>query len=125
MDDQRDVIKLQEQHVQSLVNEIKTNLITIAQLKKTVVNVEKERDRNVCDSQITTEKMTAIKSELELKMKSIANLTEQLEETQTKLTHLQQQFDTLNAERNVLQRNHDGLLDDRNNVRDKLRVMIT
>lgn len=85
-------------------------------------NIEKERDRIVFDSQTTTDKINALKSELELKMKSVANLTEKLEESQVKLTHLQQQFDTLTAERNALQSNYDTITEDMSLVRDKLRV---
>lgn len=125
LDDQRDVIKLQEHHVQSLENEIKIHLITIQQLKKTLYYVEKERDRNLTESQAINEKINTLKFEIELKTKSIAILTEKTEESQVKLIHLQQQFDAVTAEKNALQKSFDSLTEHMNVVRDKLRVMYT
>lgn len=123
--DQCDVIKLQDQHRQSLESELKTLNVTIEQLKKSFGDVKRERDRNATNSQVNAGKIDATQSELAIKAKIIAELTWELEEMRTKLTHTQQQYDSLAAERNALQKNLDAITDDRNEVRDKLRVKKT
>lgn len=124
LDDQRDVIKLQEQHRQSLENEIKIHLTTIQRQTKALNTAKRERDKNATDSQVNAGKCDATQSELELKTKTIADLTEQLNEIRIKLTHVQQQFDSLSAERNSLQKSLNEIIEDRNVVREKLRVRI-
>lgn len=122
MDDQRDVIKLQEQHLQSLENENKMHLATIQQLKTTVVNAERERDRNVSDSHFTTEKLDAKQSELDLKIRQVAELKEDNDAMQKKLCYVQQQYDSTVSERKALQKELNAIVEDRNVVREKLRV---
>lgn len=123
MDDQRDVIKLQDQHRQSLESELKTLSATIEQQRKSLNDVKRERDRNATNSQVNAGRIDATQSELAMKTKEIAEVTWELEEIRTKLTHTQQQYDTLMAERNALQKSLDAITDDRNETRDKLRVI--
>lgn len=122
VDNQLSAIKLQEQHRQSLENEVKTLTISVEQYKKNLDNIKRERDRNVSKSQAKTNKMDATQSELATKMKAIVDLTWDLNETRTKLTHTQQQLDTISAEKVALQKSLDAITDDRNDVREKLRV---
>lgn len=123
LDDQRDVIKLQDQHRQSLESELKTLSATIEQQRKSLNDVKRERDRNATNSQVNAGRIDATQSELAIKTKEIAEVTWELEEIRTKLTHTQQQYDTLMAERNALQKSLDAITDDRNETRDKLRVI--
>lgn len=122
MDDQRDVIKLQEQHLQSLDNEIKGHLLTIQQQKNLLANAEKERDRNATSSNTQAGKADAVQLELELKVKLYVDLKESHETLLVKQSHLQQQFDALTSERNGLQKELDATVADREVVREKLRV---
>lgn len=84
--------------------------------------MKRERDRNVSNSQTKTTQMDAVQSELATKMKAIVDLTWELNETRTKLTHTQQQLDNVMAEKIALQKSFDAITDDRNDVREKLRV---
>lgn len=86
---------------------------------------ERARDRNVSESQATTMRIDALHSELELKMKEIANLMGQLNEARTKYTHMQQQFLALSAERDTLAKTLETISADRDCVRQKLRVSST
>lgn len=101
---------------------MKTLTNAIEQHKKNLDNLKRERDRNVTKSQAKTDKMDATQSELATKMKSIVDLTWELNEIRTKLTHTQQQLDSASAENEALQKSLDAITDDRNDVREKLRV---
>lgn len=125
LDNQRDVIKLQEQHQQSLENEIKTLTDSLQQHKKSLNDMKRERDRNATHSQVNANKISATQSELSIKTKLIADLTWELDEMRTKLSHVQQQLDTVIAERIALEKSLETITDDRNEVRDKLRVGIS
>lgn len=95
---------------------------TVEQQQKNFNNLKRERDRNVSNTQAKNDKMDATQSELSSKMKVIADLTWDLSQTRTKLTHTQQQLDSVLAERAALQKNLEAITDDRNDVREKLRV---
>lgn len=116
------IIKLHEQRCQSLENEVKTLTTALEYHKKKMTTLKRERDRDVTNSLAKTDKMDATQSELTIKMKTIADLTWDLNQTRTKLTHTQQQLETLMAERTTLQKNLEAITDDRNAVREKLRV---
>lgn len=124
LDDQRDVIKLQEQHLMSLDNEIKGHLLTIQQQKNLLANMERERDRNATTSHTQSSKADTVQLKLDLNMKQYADLKESFEALQVKLSHLQQQYESLTSERNALQRDLDETLADRDVVREKLRVRL-
>lgn len=124
LDDQRDVIKLQEQHLLSLDSEIKGHSLTIRQQTILLSNAERERDRNATTSHTQTGKADTVQLEFELKTKQYADLKESFEMLQVKFSHLQQQYDFLMSERNVLQRDLDATLADREIVREKLRVWL-
>lgn len=119
---QLSIIKLREQQCQSLENEVKTLTNTIEQHEKSLNNLKRERDRDVSNSQARTTKMDATQSELATKMKTIVDLTWELNEVRTKLTHTQQQLDSTTAENVAIQKNLQAITDDRNDVREKLRV---
>lgn len=119
---QLSIIKLHEHQRQSLENEVKTLTSAVEQHRKNFDNLKRERDRNVSKSQAKTDKMDATQSELSAKMKAIVDLTWELNEIRTKLTHTQQQLDTESADKAALQKSLDTITDDRNNVREKLRV---
>lgn len=119
---QLSIIKLREQQCQSLENEVKTLTNTIEQHEKSLNNLKRERDRDVSNSQAKTTKMDATQSELATKMKTIVDLTWELNEVRTKLTHTQQQLDSTTAENVAIQKNLEAITDDRNDVREKLRV---
>lgn len=122
LDDQRDAFKLHEQQRQSMENEIKSLMDVIQQQKKSLNEMKRERDRNASHSQVKAHQIDATQSELSIKIKLIADITWELEKTQTKLSHVQQQLDSANAERDALEKNLETITDDRNEVRDKLRV---
>lgn len=124
LDDHRDAIKLHEQQRQSLENEIKSLMDVIQRQKKSLNDTKRERDRNATHSQAKANRIDATQSELAIKMKLIADLTWELEKTQTKLSYVQQQLDSANAERDALEKSVETITDDRNDVRDKLRVRI-
>lgn len=92
------------------------------QHEKNLNNMKRERDRNANSSQTKTTQMDAAQLELSTKMRTIVDLTWELNELRTKLTHTQQQLDSVMAERTALQKNFDTITDDRNDVREKLRV---
>lgn len=119
---QLSIIKLREQQCQCLENEVKTLTNTIEQHEKSLNNLKRERDRDVSNSQARTTKMDATQSELATKMKTIVDLTWELNEVRTKLTHTQQQLDSTTAENVAIQKNLGAITDDRNDVREKLRV---
>lgn len=120
--DHLETIKLHEQQRQSLENEIKSLMDVIQQQKKSLSEMKLERDRNATHSQAKASRIDATQSELSIKIKLIADLTWELEKTQTKLSHVQQQLDSAKAERDALEKNIETITDDRNEVRDKLRV---
>lgn len=122
LDDHRDAIKLHEQQHQSLENEIKSLTDVIQQQKKSWSEMKRERDRNATHSQTKANRIDATQSELSIKIKLVADLTWELEKTQIKLSHAQQQLDSVNAERDALEKNLETITNDRNEVRDKLRV---
>lgn len=116
------IIKLKEQQCQSLENTVKTLTTTIEQHEKCLNNLKRERDRDATNSQAKTTKMDATESQLAIKMKTIVDLTWDLNEIKTKMTHTQQQLDNMTAEKDALQTSLDAITDDRNEVREKLRV---
>lgn len=122
LDDQRDVIKLQEQHLLSLDHEIKAHLLTIQQQKVQLSNAERARDRNASTSHLQLGKADAVQLELELNIKQYNDLKESFDALQIKYTHLQQQYDSLQSERNNLHQELTTTLADREIVREKLRV---
>lgn len=122
VENQLSIIKLKELECQSLENQIKTLTGTVEQHEKNLNNLKRERDRNVNNSQSKTTQMDAVQSELAAKMRTIVDLTWELNEYRTKLTYVQQQLDNLMAEKTALQKNCDAITDDRNVVREKLRV---
>lgn len=122
VENQVGIIKLQEQQCQSLENEVKTLTSAVEQHKKHLNNLKRERDRNVCNTQAKTDQMDATQSELSTKMKTIADLTWDLNQMRNKLTHTQQQLESVMAERAALQNNFEAITEDRNDVREKLRV---
>lgn len=122
VENQASVIKLHEQRCQSLENEVKTLTSALEYHKKKMNTLKRERDRDVTNSLVKNDKMDATQSELTIKMKAIADLTWDLNQTRTKLTHTQQQLETVMAERTSLQNNLEAITDDRNDVREKLRV---
>lgn len=122
VENQLGIIKLKEQQCQSLENTVKTLSNTIEQHEKSLNNLKRERDRDATSSQAKTTKMDAAASELAIKMKTIVDLTWDLNEIKTKLTHTQQQLDNMIAEKDALQKEIDAITDDRNEVREKLRV---
>lgn len=122
MDSQLSIIKLKEQQCQSLENTVKTLTTTIEQHEKSLNNLKRERDRDATNSQAKTTKMDATESQLAIKMKTIVDLTWDLNEIKTKMTHTQQQLDNMTAEKDALQTSLDTITDDRNEVREKLRV---
>lgn len=124
VENQVGVIKLHEQRCQSLENEVKTLTTALEYHKKKMSTLKRERDRDVSNSLVKSDKMDATQSELAIKMKVIADLTWDLNQTRTKLTHTQQQLETVMAERTTLQKNLDAITDDRNDVREKLRVIL-
>lgn len=83
---------------------------------------ERERDRNVGESQANAVKIDFAQSELELRQKEIANVMGQLNEARTKFSHQQQQFLALAAERDTLRKSLETVSADRDCVRQKLRV---
>lgn len=122
VENQLSTIKLHEHQRQSLENEVKTLTTAVEQHKKNFDNLKRERDRNVSKSQAKTDKMDATQSKLTTKMKTIVDLTWELNDARTKLTHTQQQLDTITAEKMALQKSLEAITDDRNDVREKLRV---
>lgn len=122
VENQLSIIKLKEIECQSLESKVKTLTGTVEQHEKNLNNMKRERDRNVSNSQTKTTQMDAVQSELQSKMKAIVDLTWELNETRTKLTHTQQQLDNVLAEKIALQKSFDAITDDRNDVREKLRV---
>lgn len=115
-------MKLKEQQCQSLENEVKTLTNTVEQHEKSLNNLKRERDRNASNAQANNTKMDATQTELATKLKRIVDLTWELNEMRTKLTHTQQQLVVALAEKTALQTNLDAITDDRNDVREKLRV---
>lgn len=101
---------------------MKTLTSAVEQHKKHLNNLKRERDRNVTNTQAKTDKMDATQCELSTKMKIITDLTWDLNQMRNKLTHTQQQLDSVLAERAALQKNLDAITEDRNEVREKLRV---
>lgn len=83
---------------------------------------ERERDRNVVESNANAVKIDFAHSELELRQKDIANVMAQLNEARTKFSHQQQQFLAVAAERDALQKSLESVVADRDCVRQKLRV---
>lgn len=122
VNDQLGVIKLREQQCQSLENEVNILTNAIEEHKKNFNNLKRERDRNVSNSQAKNDKMDATQSELATKMKEIIDLSWELNQTRIKLTHSQQQLETVTTEQITLQKSLDAITDDRNDVREKLRV---
>lgn len=94
----------------------------IQQQSKSLNDIKRERDRNATNSQAKANKIDATQSELSIKTKLIADLTWELNEIRTKLIHAQQQLDTVCAERMTMEKQLLQITDDRNEVRDKLRV---
>lgn len=122
--EQHNMLKQLKLHLKKLDDELRTNAITIQQLQKVLSATERERDRNVIESQANTVKIDFTHSELELKIKEIANTMGQLNESRTKFSHMQQQFFALSAERDTLQKSLETVSADRDCVRQKLRVSL-
>lgn len=122
INEQQNIVKQQKLHQKKLESELRANAITIQQLHKALSATERERDRNVSDTQAHATKLDFTQSELELRIKEIANVTGQLNEARTKFSHMQQQFLALSAERDTLQKSLEGVSADRDCVRQKLRV---
>lgn len=122
VDNQLGIIKLKEQQCQSLENEVKTLTSAVEQHQKNLNNLKRERDRDASNTQVKTNKIDAAQSELASKMKTIVDLTWELNEVRTKLSHTQQQLESTTAERTALQKNFEAITNDRNDVREKLRV---
>lgn len=122
INEQHNMVKQLKLHQKKLESEIRTNSITIQQLQKLLSTMERERDRNVTESQANAVKIDFTQSELELRTKEIANVMGQLNEARTKFSHTQQQFLALSAERDSLQKALETVGADRDCVRQKLRV---
>lgn len=105
-----------------LEDEIKTHLTTIQRQSNELVATGKMRDRTVCNSQVNALKADEAQNEHQFAAKEIANLTLKLNETDTRLNHARQKQEALTAERNTLQKSLETITDDRNAIRDKLRV---
>lgn len=93
-------------------------------MQKVLSATERERDRNVGETQAHASKIDATQSELALRMKDIANVMGQLNEARTKFSHMQQQFHASAAERETLQKALETISADRDSVRQKLRVSL-
>lgn len=123
VEDQQIAIKLHDQQRQCLENEVKTLSSSVERYKKNLNGLKRERDRDMSNSHAKNDKMDATQSELATKMKDIVDLTWELNAAKAKLTHTQQQLDGALAERAALQKNLQTITDDRNDVREKFRVI--
>lgn len=122
VNEQRDTIKLMEKNQNVLESEIKNHLVTIQRQSKALAEAERVRDRIYCDSQVNALKVDEVQNEHDFATKEYANIMLKLTETETRLKHTKQKQEMLTAERNTLQKSLETITDDRNVVRDKLRV---
>lgn len=120
--EQRDAIRLMERNRGALEEEIRSHLATIQRQDKAIAAAERVRDRTICDSQVSALKADEVQNEHEFAAKAIADLTLKLNDAETRLKHAKQKLETLTAERNTLLKSLETVTEDRNAVRDKLRV---
>lgn len=124
LDDQRDIIKLQEQHLLSIDKENKENAAIMRQQRIQILKAEQERDRNATTTHTQLGKADAIQWKLDLNIKQYGDLKECYDSLEVKYTHLQHQYDTLQSDRNAVLQELTSILADREVVREKLRVKV-
>lgn len=120
--DQADQIILHEQRIKTMENEIKTHIVGLQKVKSLMAKVEKERDKNAEESQILADKVEELNEDITLKQNQIVELKENLMEYQTKLVQVQLLYDTARSERNTFQRDLQTCVEDREDIKERLRV---
>lgn len=124
INDQADQIILHEQHIKTMENEIKSHIIGLQKVKSLMAKVEKERDKNAEESQILADKVEQLTEEIVLKQNQIVELKDNLMEYQTKLVQVQLLYDTARSERNTFQRDLQTCVEDREDIKERLRVSL-
>lgn len=120
--EQAEVIMLHEQHLKTLETEIKQHLETEQKQRSIIAKVEKERDKHAEEAQVLSDKVEQCQDDLLFKMNQIAQLNETIDEQKMKLAQVQQQFEAARSERNVFQRDLQATVEDRDDIRERLRV---
>lgn len=120
--EQAEVIMLHEQHLKTLETEIKQHQETEQKQRSMIAKVEKERDKNAEEAQVLSDKVEQCQDDLLFKMNQIAQLNETIDEQKMKLAQVQQQFEAARSERNVFQRELQATVEDRDDIRERLRV---
>lgn len=120
--EQAEVIMLHEQHLKTLETEIKQHLETEQKQRSIIAKLEKERDKNAEEAQVLSDKVEQCQDDLLFKMNQIAQLNETIDEQKMKLAQVQQQFEAARSERNAFQRDLQATIEDRDDIRERLRV---
>lgn len=122
--EQAEVMMLHEQHIKTLETEIKQHLETEQKQRSIIAKLEKERDKNAEEAQVLSDKVEQCQDDLLFKMNQIAQLNETIDEQKMKLIQVQQQFEAARSERNIFQRDLQATVEDRDDIRDRLRVCV-
>lgn len=121
-EERAEIILLHEQHIKTLETEIKQHLETEQKQRSMIAKVEKERDKNAEEAQVLSDKVEQCQDDLLFKMNQIAQLNETIDEQKMKLAQVQQQFEAARSERNAFQRDLQSTVEDRDDIRERLRV---
>lgn len=120
--EQLDTIQTGEAHAKALDLEIKTHLEAARRQRAVLAKVEKERDKNAEESQILSDRLEKVQDELTGKINYIYQLNEDIAEMKTKMAQTQQLFESARSERNAFQRDLQATVEDRDDIRERLRV---
>lgn len=103
---------------------MKSHIVGLNKVKSLMAKVEKERDKNAEEAQILADKVKELTEDLGLKQSQIDELKDNLMEYQTKLVQIQLLYDTARSERNTFQRDLQICVEDREDIKERLRVSI-
>lgn len=122
--DQAEVITLHQQHLKTLESEIKLHLEKEQQQCSAIKKLESEKAKKDEEAQVLSDKVEQCQDDLLFKMNQIGQLNETIDEQKMKLAQVQQQFETARSERNALQRDLQATVEDRDDIRGRLRVYV-
>lgn len=113
----------EQQQIKTMENEMRAILNASKKHNSGIAKIEKDRDKYLEESQVLADKVEMLQDEMMQKEHYIAELKEQSAESKTKLLQVQQLFETARSERNAFQRDLQACTEDRDDVKERLRVI--
>ncbi|XP_068081247.1 cilia- and flagella-associated protein 58 [Anabrus simplex] len=123
VEEQKNLLRLQEQVKQNLEKEIEHYVLEAAKQRKIITALERERDKYITDSSDLNKKIQDLLDEVKLKQMDIFDLKKKLQEADAKLRQQKNLFDSVRSDRNTFSKRLLEVQDENTELKQRVKIM--